>query len=679
MTSLKHRAALLLVGLVVACGSTTADPSADGGRGGKDDSSALLIHFKKPVDWTNAGSPRVHHWGAQPAVVADTTWPGVEMVAEGNGWYVVSLPGVRSTSLVFNNNPAPQTMDLARTGEGWYADGTWTDRRPDGSPEPDNLTILQAFDWYIQDPTDEDAPYTRQPEPESNLWEYLAVAKAAEIAGDHFTHVWLPPTGKAFTPDASYNVGYAVYDHYDLGEFDQMRRVRTKYGTRPQLEAAVAALQARGIKVIADIVMNHMLGTARSAELPVAVAYDTTRGERSTGGTVTAFVEFDFMNATDPGPRGATHSSFRWSRDDFTGMENYGVYYLFAGKSLGVVNNFKDLTWADDRWSSEYQYLRSDIILGADLDLARPRVADEMVRWTTWLVDTVGFDGFRVDAVRHMHGPFIARWARDVRSHMVRIGKGGADMMMFGENWDGWAPRLAAYLDGSTTGTNHEYDLSPISYSGIERAMSLLDVPLHYAFQKVSGENVEWLDISRLPEEGLVALRPEHAITFVDNHDTIPTQPLASYINVANKLQAYAFILLNEKGTPCVFYRDLYKGNYVDPYHNDHAAYLHDGIERLLEARAKYAYGAGTYHRAPGLLGYRRSGDGHGHAGGRQSGLVYLIRQFDPQGNPTGSASSLDIPTDGRSWTLFLGAGTRSGSTFTLAPGARLAVWVPQP
>lgn len=71
------------------------------------------------------------------------------------------------------------------------------------------------------------------------------------------------------------------------------------------------------------------------------------------------------------------------------------------------------------------------MILGADLDLAHPAVADEMVRWTKWLVDTAGFDGFRVDAVRHMHAPFVADWARRVKEHMVRSGKGGRDLVMF--------------------------------------------------------------------------------------------------------------------------------------------------------------------------------------------------------------------------------------------------------
>ena len=38
------------------------------------------------------------------------------------------------------------------------------------------------------------------------------------------------------------DVGYGVYDTYDLGEFDQKGTVRTKYGTRAEYLAAIRML-----------------------------------------------------------------------------------------------------------------------------------------------------------------------------------------------------------------------------------------------------------------------------------------------------------------------------------------------------------------------------------------------------------------------------------------------------
>jgi len=41
----------------------------------------------------------------------------------------------------------------------------------------DNMTILQGFYWYIKDPVNENAHFTKQPEPESNLFQYIAEKK----------------------------------------------------------------------------------------------------------------------------------------------------------------------------------------------------------------------------------------------------------------------------------------------------------------------------------------------------------------------------------------------------------------------------------------------------------------------------------------------------------------------
>ena len=84
----------------------------------------------------------------------------------------------------------------------------------------------------------------------------------------------------------------------------------------------------------------------------------------------------------------------------------------------------------------------------------------------------------------------------------------------------------------------------------------LFDVPLHYHLHQasVSDGNV---DLSRLWENTLTASIPELSVTFVENHDTQPGQSLASTVASWFKAAAYALILLNEAGVPCVFWGDL--------------------------------------------------------------------------------------------------------------------------
>lgn len=47
---------------------------------------------------------------------------------------------------------------------------------------------------------------------------------------------------------------------YDLGEFDQKGSVRTKYGTKEELLAAVETAKEHGIVTYIDAVLNHRFG-----------------------------------------------------------------------------------------------------------------------------------------------------------------------------------------------------------------------------------------------------------------------------------------------------------------------------------------------------------------------------------------------------------------------------------
>ncbi|GAA4845073.1 starch-binding protein [Algivirga pacifica] len=90
--------------------------------------SGLTIHFKKPANWSSAN---LHYWNTTPAnVLPNSSWPGVTMIDEGNGWYRYTFEGIECTSIVFSDNGGTQTADLYRCGEGWYDNGTWYDSQP---------------------------------------------------------------------------------------------------------------------------------------------------------------------------------------------------------------------------------------------------------------------------------------------------------------------------------------------------------------------------------------------------------------------------------------------------------------------------------------------------------------------------------------------------------------------
>jgi glycosidase len=86
--------------------------------------TGLKIHLK-----TTWATPKVYYWNATPGGVT-TTWPGVSMTSEGNGWYVFTIPNASCSNIIFSNNGASQTADLNRCNEGWYDNGTWYSSDP---------------------------------------------------------------------------------------------------------------------------------------------------------------------------------------------------------------------------------------------------------------------------------------------------------------------------------------------------------------------------------------------------------------------------------------------------------------------------------------------------------------------------------------------------------------------
>ncbi|HTF80738.1 MAG TPA: alpha-amylase family glycosyl hydrolase, partial [Cytophagales bacterium] len=107
----------------------------------------------------------------------------------------------------------------------------------------ENLTMIQFFHWYY--PAD------------GSLWKHFK-SESKKIAELGINMAWLPPATK--TDQGANGVGYQPYDLFDLGEFDQKGSVRTKYGTKDELVAAVKEALSHGIIPLADAVLNHKAG-----------------------------------------------------------------------------------------------------------------------------------------------------------------------------------------------------------------------------------------------------------------------------------------------------------------------------------------------------------------------------------------------------------------------------------
>lgn len=67
--------------------------------------AGITVYFKP--DTTAAGwngvTPKVYYWNVVGGSIPAATWPGVNMISDGNGWYKYTFPSVNSLNVIFNN------------------------------------------------------------------------------------------------------------------------------------------------------------------------------------------------------------------------------------------------------------------------------------------------------------------------------------------------------------------------------------------------------------------------------------------------------------------------------------------------------------------------------------------------------------------------------------------------
>jgi alpha-amylase len=364
-------------------------------------------------------------------------------------------------------------------------------------------------------------------------WEHVA-SKVPEMEAAGFTALWLPPVSKGANLFGSRSMGYDPYDYYDLGDIDQRGRVKTYFGDGASLRALIEAAHGARMQVYADLVINHNSGADEEETNPLDGARRWTKFEPGSG---------------------------RFPRD----------WKCFHPSPY---ETFDELPY--DKMP--------------DLCHRNPYVYTELLRLAQWMVEDVGFDGFRFDFVKG-YGPWMIKSIAEVRY----LDKRGAGFRPFcvGECWDD-SRTISDWLTSVNT--------------FMDNPVSAFDFPLRYRLKALCDSY--GFSMRTLAQGGtLSAEQPARAVTFVDNHDTTQKDEDA----VRNeKLLAYAYVLTHE-GYPCVFWRD---------YFNDGLAKsgTPNGIEALVAAHERFAGGAGeVLHADDDLYVMRRRGHGE------QPGLVLVL------------------------------------------------------
>ena len=372
-----------------------------------------------------------------------------------------------------------------------------------------------------------------QEESQDGTWWTFLTSKIPELQQAGFTALWLPPASKAANLGGP-SMGYDPYDYYDLGDFNQKGRARTWFGNQAELIALINAAHTAKMQVYADLVIDHNNGGDAQEKNPI-------------------------------------DGQTRWTKFNPASGKFLRDWPCFHPSPY---ETFDEMTFGDM----------------PDLCHRNPRVYGEMINLAQWMIEEIGFDGFRFDFVKG-YAPWMVKSMAELR--YLNKTRGGFYPFCVGECWDGertindWLTSINTFMD------------NPVS---------AFDFPLHYRLKDLC--DTFGFSLHTLASPGTVAQDvPSQAVTFVDNHDTI--RDPGNAIN-SDKLLAYSFILTHE-GYPSVFWMDWYNFGLAK-------SGSANGIAALVAAHERYAGGTTqVLHADDNLYIMQRTG-----ASG-QPGLVYVL------------------------------------------------------
>lgn len=234
---------------------------------------------------------------------------------------------------------------------------------------------------------------------------YQRMPKVAEIGYDY---LWIPPPTKAPTGLGNKwsNVGYSLYDRFDIGDIPQRGSLATRYGTRGSLRNMVDKSHQLDIKIIPDIVANHNGNGPNILEYP--------------GMKPTDFhLEWDENYANDLDYRRGPRMD-QWNPDN-----GYG------GTMWEELANLIDIRTEDHKLNPDpKRFTGPKTIEGRDFNFVdgtsfirnvgqydkypyagsytnAENAADYLYRWIAWLGNAIDYDGLRLDAGKHIPYEFF--------------------------------------------------------------------------------------------------------------------------------------------------------------------------------------------------------------------------------------------------------------------------------
>jgi alpha-amylase len=401
-----------------------------------------------------------------------------------------------------------------------------------------------------------------------NGWANYIADLAPRLKNMGVDAIWIPPSVKNFGPF----VGYAPFDHYDLGDKYQKGRDTTRLGTKDELLRMVAVLHANGIEVVQDIVPNHVIGAGsdngsggQDPAAPVTactdnwknfryVCYETPANDQSATDYLARKGRFPKNHHNyHPNTAHVCSAGLCDANADAWCWQAFGPDVCYYDGAYGASSN---ATYNPDQ-STYSPYNNGGI--GLNNGYMRKHTRE----WLIWCKKQMGFDGVRIDAVKHFpeyasedflyNLQFEADWA-----------DGGNAMFAVGE-WVGSTPALDNWVTAvqNRSGT-FDFNLRAFDASGGLYSMIYGNGSFDMGALPGAQQTKRYVDLS--------GVRIHRTVPFVNNHDTYRPQldamgnitgwntgqELSPHVDVREPRLGAAYAVMSAMdGNPQVFFEDL--------------------------------------------------------------------------------------------------------------------------
>ena len=390
-----------------------------------------------------------------------------------------------------------------------------------------------------------------------------------EVVEAGYSAIYLPGPQKG--SGGGFSAGYDPLDRFDLGDRLQKGTVRTAFGSTQDLVELIRVAKRFGLEVYCDLVTNH---NANRAGQPINQYPDMIPEDfhiRSSANTTNSEINFN------------TESAFSF------GMLNYDLLGL-ADIAQEDGNNtqtgaFTLPGYAVFNGASKPSFVRQPTVPqlypnATPVAEDAPQLID---RWVRWLAGSIGFDGFRIDAVKHTPPGYFG-WAPDQAASqsftngnlIPRSYSGYPGLTFFGEVY-----------------SSDSYELREYAKTG----MNLLDFPLFFNLKNFFSQNgtgdignALGNDYGSNTNTGVfyqqAGLSPDVGVSFIQSHDDGP--PTSSNL-------AEAFIL-GRPGRAKVYYdgNNIQAGDwghFPKPGRFDALGNGGDTVTKLVSAAARFGRG----------------------------------------------------------------------------------------